>query len=80
MAKMVYDEYYGEIGFAERTAIRKHNVSPSDYQDVLEAFRMSRIPLPSPELRTKLINAFSTRGMFSASFHQMVDWINDTQH
>lgn len=32
MAKMVYDEFYGELTFALRAAIRKNNVSPSDYQ------------------------------------------------
>jgi len=31
-AKMVYDEWYGELTFALRAAIRKNNVSPSDYQ------------------------------------------------
>lgn len=32
--KMVYDEWYGEISYAQRAAYRKHNVSPSDH-DIL---------------------------------------------
>jgi hypothetical protein len=38
MAKMVYDEYYGDLTFALRTAIRKYNVSPSDYSDLEAEF------------------------------------------
>lgn len=38
MAKMVFDEYYGELTFALRTAIRKYNVSPSDYRDLEDEF------------------------------------------
>lgn len=38
MAKMVYDEYYGDLTFALRAAIRKYNVSPSDYQGLTDEF------------------------------------------
>ena len=38
MAKMVYDEWYGELTFALRAAIRKHNVSPSDYRELEDEF------------------------------------------
>jgi len=34
MPKMVYDEWYGELTYALRAAIRKFNVSPSDYRDL----------------------------------------------
>ena len=37
MAKMVYDEQYGDLTFALRTAIRKYNVSPSDYWTLQDA-------------------------------------------
>lgn len=38
MAKMVYDENYGDLTFALRTAIRKFNVSPADYDDLVSEF------------------------------------------
>jgi hypothetical protein len=36
--KMVYDEWYGELSFAQRAAYRKHNVSPSDHDDLVREF------------------------------------------
>lgn len=36
--KMIYDEWYGEISYAQRAAYRKHNVSPSDHQDLVRVF------------------------------------------
>jgi hypothetical protein len=38
MAKMVFDEWYGELSFAQRAAYRKFNVSPSDHDDLVEKF------------------------------------------
>ena len=38
MAKMVYDESYGELTFAQRAAYRKYNVSPSDHDDLVDVF------------------------------------------
>ena len=38
MAKMVYDENYGDLTFALRAAIRKFNVSPADYDDLVYEF------------------------------------------
>lgn len=38
MAKMVYDEQYGELTYAQRAAYRKHNVSPSDHDDLVRNF------------------------------------------
>ncbi len=29
--KMVYDEWYGELSYAQRAAYKKYNVSPSDH-------------------------------------------------
>lgn len=34
--KLVYDEWYGTLSFAQRAAYRKHNISPSDH-DILVA-------------------------------------------
>jgi len=38
MAKMVYDEWYGELTFALRLVIKKRNVSPADYTDLQDEF------------------------------------------
>lgn len=38
MAKMVFDEYYGELSFAQRAAYRKHNVSPWDHSELVREF------------------------------------------
>lgn len=42
MPKMVFDEYYGELTYAQRAAYRKHNVSPSDHDDLVEKFGENR--------------------------------------
>lgn len=36
--KMVYDEQYGELSFAQRAAYRKYNVSPMDHQMLVNEF------------------------------------------
>ena len=36
--KMVFDEWYGELSYAQRAAYRKFNVSPSDHDDLVERF------------------------------------------
>jgi len=38
MAKMVYDEWYGELTFAQRAAYRKYNVTPANHQDLVRKF------------------------------------------
>lgn len=38
MAKMVYNEWYGEIPFTLNRAIKKYNVSPSDYDMLVNDF------------------------------------------
>lgn len=38
MAKMIFDEWYGEISYAQRAAYRKFNVSPSDHDDLVRVF------------------------------------------
>jgi hypothetical protein len=38
MAKMVYDEWYGELTFSLRAVIRKNNVSPYDYTELEHEF------------------------------------------
>lgn len=36
--KMVYDEWYGDLSFAQRAAYRKHNISPSDHAQLCYEF------------------------------------------
>ena len=36
--KIVYDEWYGELSFAQRAAYRKHNVSPADHDMLVDYF------------------------------------------
>jgi len=36
--KMVFDEWYGELSYAQRAAYKKHNVSPSDHDDLVRYF------------------------------------------
>ena len=36
--KMVYDEWYGTLSYKQRATYRKHNISPSDHQSLVDAF------------------------------------------
>ena len=36
--KLVYDEWYGTLSYAQRAAYRKHNISPSDHQSLVDKF------------------------------------------
>jgi hypothetical protein len=36
--KLLYDEWYGDISYAQRAAYRKHNISPSDHQMLVDEF------------------------------------------
>lgn len=38
MAKMVYDEWYGDLSYAQRAAYRKHNVPPAMHTDLEARF------------------------------------------
>ena len=38
MAKMVFNEWYGELSYAQQAAYRKHNVSPSDHDELVELY------------------------------------------
>lgn len=58
--KMVYDESYGELSYAQRAVYRKYNVSPSDHEDLVDVFGASN--------RAEIIAAvkkYSRDGMFS---------------
>lgn len=36
--KMVFDEWYGELSFAQRAAYRRYNISPSDHDMLVDEF------------------------------------------
>lgn len=36
--KLVYDEWFGELSYAQRAAYRKHNISPADHVDLAREF------------------------------------------
>lgn len=36
--KMVYDEWYGKLTYAQRAAYRKYNVSPADHDMLVAEF------------------------------------------
>jgi hypothetical protein len=38
MAKIVYDEWYGELTFAQRAAYRKYNIPPALHTELVERF------------------------------------------
>lgn len=55
--KTVYNEWYGEIPVALNRAIKKYNVSPSDFQD-MEHWGFS------PEDMVEVIKNYSPNGYF----------------
>lgn len=60
MAKMVFDERFGEITFAQRAAYRKYNVSQSDHDDLVDMFGTNHAGI------TAAVKEFSRDGMFSS--------------
>lgn len=60
MAKMVFDEFYGELTYAQRAAYRKFNVSPSDHDTLVDTFGKG-----AHAKITAAVKAASPSGMFS---------------
>jgi hypothetical protein len=60
MAKMVFDESYGELTYAQRAAYRKFNVSPSDHDMLVDKFGAD-----NHDKITDAVKKFSRNGMFS---------------
>lgn len=59
---MIYDEWYGEISYAQRAAYRKYNVSPSDHDDLVRVFGETE-----HKTITDAVKRYSERsGMFSS--------------
>lgn len=61
--KLVYDEWYGELSVAERSAIKKFNVSPSDHEFLCDEFGRG-----NHEAITKAIKERSSSGMYRMEF------------
>lgn len=61
MASMTYHESYGELTVAQLRAYKKHNVSPSDHDDLVETFGED-----AHAAITAAVKKYSPRGSFSA--------------
>lgn len=58
---MVFDEWYGELSYAQRAAYRKFHVSPSDHDELVERYGQS-----NHKVITDAVKEFSSNGMFSS--------------
>lgn len=58
---MVYDEWYGELSFAQRAAYRKHNITPMEHGDLIREFGES-----NHAAITKAVKERSAGGMYRA--------------
>jgi hypothetical protein len=59
MAKLVFDERFGELTFAQRAAYRKYNVSQSDHDMLTDIVRAD-----AHEDLTQIVKDYSPNGMF----------------
>ena len=59
MAKLIYTDDYGTVSFAQRTAYRKFNVTPSEHEDLVDEFgRANFVAI------TAAVKARSTKGYY----------------
>lgn len=58
--KMVYDEWYGELSYAQRAAYRKHNVTPYEHDRLVEHFGATA----HAEITAAVKGAVGAQGMF----------------
>jgi predicted secreted protein len=59
--KIVFDEWFGELSYAQRAAYRKHNVSPSDHDELVRQFGDDHARIT----RVVKDNAAAHNGMFA---------------
>jgi hypothetical protein len=59
--KLVYDEWYGTLSYAQRAAYRKHNISPSDHDFLVDRFG----PDAHQEITDEVKRQCADGGMFS---------------
>lgn len=67
--KIVYDEWYGRLSYAQRAAYRKFNVSPSDHDMLVEEFGRD-----AHKEITDAVKARSESGMYRDPFIGGVRW------
>lgn len=59
--KLVFDEWYGTLSYAQRAAYRKYNVSPSDHDGLVHEFGED-----AHQAITQAVKERSTDGMYRA--------------
>ena len=62
--KLVFDEWYGELSYAQRAAYKKFNVSPSDHDGLV-----ARFGADAHDKITAFVKEHSTTGMYRAPLH-----------
>lgn len=62
MTTMIFDEQYGELTYAQRAAYRKHNVSPSDHDFLVDTYGEDQ-----HAAITAAVKQYTRHGMFSWS-------------
>lgn len=62
--KIVFDENFGDMTFAQRAAYRKFNVSPSDHTDLVNRFGEDE-----HDKITAFVKTNSTSGTYRAPWH-----------
>lgn len=61
--KMVYDEWFGTLSYAQRAAYRKHNVTPYEHDRLVEHFGETA----HAEITEAVKNGIGAQGMFDLS-------------
>lgn len=59
--KMVFEEYYGTVSYAQRAAYRKHNVTPYEHDRLVDHFGENA----HAEITAAVKNSLDEQGMFS---------------
>ena len=59
--KIVFDEWFGELSFAQRAAYRRFNVSPSDHAGLVNEFGEDAHAAITEAVKTR-----STSGMYNS--------------
>lgn len=62
--KMVYDEWYGELSFAQRSAYRTHNIPPALHQELVEYFGAASHAAITAYVKSKPRNAMNYGDVF----------------
>lgn len=68
MPKIIFDERYGDVSFAQRAAYRKFNVSPSDHSDLADHFGAD-----AHDEITRFVKGHSESGMYNVGWRELAD-------